>query len=131
MTSPAGPADDELAITGIETSPSANSGDASESAAIEQAMRRAAATMPGARTSSYFTTGNPMYLSADRHTAFAEVYPPGPARLDALSGAATMRAAAAHGLPAGIAVEVTGRDALDEASRIDSGGGSSVLIEAL
>src|SRR5262245_38090778 len=34
------------------------SGDATRSKAIERAMRRAAATMPGARTSSYFSTGN-------------------------------------------------------------------------
>ena len=33
-------------------------GDATRSAAIEQAMQRAAATMPGARTSSYFSTGS-------------------------------------------------------------------------
>src|SRR5919199_5982579 len=34
------------------------SGDATKSDAIKQAMRRAAATMPGARTSSYFSTGS-------------------------------------------------------------------------
>ena len=33
-------------------------GDATRSVAIEQAMRRAAATMPGALTSSYFSTHN-------------------------------------------------------------------------
>ncbi len=42
-----------------------------------------------------------------------------------------MRAAAQRGLPAGITAEVTGRDALDEASKDGSGGGSSVLFEAL
>ena len=52
-------------------------GDATRSPAIEQAMRRAAATMPGALTSSYFSTHNLMYVSADRHTTFLEVYPPG------------------------------------------------------
>ena len=41
-----------------------------------------------------------------------------------------IRAAAAAGLPAGISVDVTGRDALGEASD-GSGGGSSVLVEAL
>jgi RND superfamily putative drug exporter len=108
------------------------SGDATKSDAIEQAMGRAAAAMPGARMSSFFSTGSLMYVSADRHTAFAEVYPPGPARFDATSGADRLRAAAAKGLPAGITVAVTGRDALDEASKQgDSGGGSSVMIEAL
>src|SRR5207247_6705127 len=69
------------------------SGDATESKAIEQAMQRAAATMRGARTSSYFSTGSLVYVSRDRHTTFAEVYPPGPARIDILSGAERMRTA--------------------------------------
>ena len=42
-----------------------------------------------------------------------------------------MRAAAATGLPAGVTVNVTGRDALGEASKNGAGGGSSVLLEAL
>ncbi|MGZ4297561.1 MAG: MMPL family transporter [Solirubrobacteraceae bacterium] len=106
-------------------------GDATRSDAVKQAMQRAAATMPGARMSSYFSTGSLMYVSRDRHTTFAEVYPPGAARLDALSGAQRMRAAAASGLAAGITVNVTGRDPLDEASKQGSGGGSSVLLEAM
>ena len=48
-----------------------------------------------------------------------------------LSGAAKIRAAAAAGLPAGISVDVTGRDALGEASAEGSSAGSSVLLEAL
>ena len=39
------------------------SGDATKSAAIAAAMRRAAASTPGALTSSYFSTGNAMYVS--------------------------------------------------------------------
>src|SRR5215208_9751 len=57
------------------------SGDATKSLAIKRAIQRAAATTPGARTSSYFSTGNLMYVSRDRRTTFAEVYPPGTARL--------------------------------------------------
>jgi putative drug exporter of the RND superfamily len=106
-------------------------GDATKSAAIEQAMRRAAATMPGARTSSYFSTHNAMYVSQDRHTTFLEVYPPGSPKFDTKSGAATMRAAAARGLPAGISVNVTGHDPLEEASTHGSGGSSNVLLEAV
>ena len=34
------------------------SGDATKSDAIKEAMQRAAGTMPGARTSSYFSTGS-------------------------------------------------------------------------
>src|SRR5437762_584611 len=80
------------------------SGDATKSDAIRQAMRRAAATMPGARTSSYFSTGSLMYVSRDRHTTFEEIYPPGLAKFDTKSGAERMRTAAASGLPSGIAV---------------------------
>jgi putative drug exporter of the RND superfamily len=107
------------------------SGDATKSTAIKAAMQRAATVVPGAFTSSYFSTGALMYVSGDRHTAFEEVYPPGPSRLDVLSGANELRAAAARGLPAGITVNVTGRDALDEASKQGSGGGSSVVLESL
>src|SRR5438477_10704826 len=53
------------------------SGDATKSAAIDEAMKRAAATMPGALTSSFFSTHNLMYVSRDRHTTFMNVYPPG------------------------------------------------------
>src|SRR5438067_2300362 len=106
-------------------------GDATRSVAIEQGMQRAAATMPGALTSSYFSTHNPIYVSQDRHTAFLEVYPPGSAAFDKKSGANWMRAAAAAGLPAGITVNVTGHDPLEEASAHGSSGSSSVLLEAL
>jgi RND superfamily putative drug exporter len=70
-----------------------------------------------------------MYASRDRHTTFAEVYPPGPAAFDKKSGAERMRAAAATGLPAEITVDVTGHDPLEEASTHGSGGGSGVLLE--
>jgi putative drug exporter of the RND superfamily len=106
-------------------------GDATKSPAIRQAMERAAAAVPGARTSSYHSTGNPMYVSRDRHTTFQVLYPPGQARFDLGSGAERIRAAARSGLPGAISVDVTGRDALDEASKDGSSGGSSLLVEAL
>src|SRR6201993_1946227 len=106
-------------------------GDATNSRAIAQAMRRAAATVPGSLSSSYFSTHNPAYVSRDRHTTFMELYPPGPGTITTNSGARATRAAAARGLPAGITVEVTGHDPLEEASTHGSSGGSSVLVEAL
>src|SRR6266581_2142232 len=42
-------------------------GDATKSGAVERAMQRAGATMPGALTSSYFSTHDPIYVSHDRH----------------------------------------------------------------
>jgi putative drug exporter of the RND superfamily len=106
-------------------------GDATKSVAIKKAMQRAAATVPGALTSSYFSTHSPMYASRDRHTTFLEVYPPGSPKFDSKSGANRMREAAADGLPAGITVNVTGHDPLEEASTHGSGGSSSVFLEAV
>jgi RND superfamily putative drug exporter len=105
--------------------------DATTSTAIEQAMKRAAAVVPGAFTSSYFATNNPVYVSADGHTTFEMIYPPGRAGVDKVSHAKEIRAAAAKNLPAGVTVNVTGRDALDEATKDRSGGGGNVLVEAV
>jgi putative drug exporter of the RND superfamily len=105
-------------------------GDATKSGAIESAMKRAAAVLPGSRTSSYFSTHNLMYVSKDRHTTFEEVYPAGPSKFDSTSKAKEVRAAAARGLPSGIQVEVTGHDPLEEAST-HGGGGGNVLVEAM
>ena len=107
------------------------SGDATKSDAIKEAMQRAAGTMPGARTSSYFSTGSLIYVSRDRHTTFEEVYPLGLAKFDTKSGAERMRTAAAAGLPAGTTVQVTGHDPLEEATTHGGGGGPSVLLEAM
>jgi RND superfamily putative drug exporter len=107
------------------------SGDATKNAAIAAAMKRAAAAMPGSRTSSYFSTHDPMYVSKDRHTTFEEVYPPGLSTFSTTSDATKVRAAAARGLPAGIQVQVTGHDPLEEASTHGGGGNSSILLEAL
>jgi putative drug exporter of the RND superfamily len=106
-------------------------GDVTKSAAVRAAIARVEKANPGALTSSYFSTGSSVYLSRDRHTTFQEVYPAGRAGVDRKSGAVAMRAAAAAGLPAGISVNVTGRDALDEANSHAKNGGSSVLLEAL
>ncbi len=105
-------------------------GDATRSSAIRAAMLRVARSNPAARTSSYFSTHDLMYVSQDRHTTFMEVYPPGPSTFSTTSGASEMRAEAAAALPAGIQVQVTGHDPLEEASS-HGGGSSSVLLEAV
>jgi RND superfamily putative drug exporter len=106
-------------------------GDATKTDAIRAAMDRAAKANPGARTSSYFSTGDLMYVSPDRHTTFMEIYPPGLASFDTKSGAEATQKAAAAALPAGIAVHVTGHDPLEEASSHGDSGGPSVLLEAV
>jgi RND superfamily putative drug exporter len=107
------------------------SGDATRSPSIRAATGRAARANPGARTSSFFSTGSLAYVSRDRHTTFMEIYPPGEATFDAKSGAEATRRAAAAGLPGGISVHVTGHDPLEEASSHGGTGGPSVLLEAL
>jgi RND superfamily putative drug exporter len=105
------------------------SGDATRSPAIRAAMTRAAQANPGARTSSFYSTGSSAYVSKDRHTTFLQIYPPGEATFDRPSGAATTRLAAATGLPGDITVHVTGHDPLVEASKSGDTGGSSVVLE--
>jgi RND superfamily putative drug exporter len=105
--------------------------DVTKSAAVREAMARVVEAHPGALTSSYFSTGDAMYASRDGHTTFLQVYLPGPDRLDVHSGAAKMRALAAAGLPAAVTVDVTGYAPLEEATKVGSSGGSSVLLEAL
>src|SRR5581483_5753634 len=106
-------------------------GDATKSDAIKQSMQRVIGANPAARTSSYFSTHNSMYVSRDKHTTFMEVYPAGQPKFSTTSGAKQMRAEAAAGLPSNITVNVTGHDPLDEASTAGSSGGPSVLVEAM
>src|SRR5689334_4145947 len=49
--------------------------DLTKSPAVRAATTRVAAAAPSALTSSYFSTGNLMYVSRDRRTMFMEVYP--------------------------------------------------------
>jgi RND superfamily putative drug exporter len=106
-------------------------GDATRSDAIRAAAARAAKASPGALTSSYFSTGSLAYVSADRHTTFMEILPPGTAKFDTKSGADALQRAAAAGLPPGISVDVTGHDPLEEASTHGDSGGPSVLLEGV
>src|SRR4051794_1035549 len=54
-----------------------SSGDITKESGIERAVTATARVNPGSRVSSYWSTGSSAYLSHDRHTAFAEIYPPG------------------------------------------------------
>ena len=104
-------------------------GDITQKRGIAKAVAAAVAVNPGARASSYFSTGNEAYVSKNRTATFAELYLPGeqsffgPETLDKTREA--LKAAA----PAGVSAHLTGRDAL----YADQGGseGPSVLIEVL
>src|SRR3954447_3544392 len=99
-------------------------------ARLDARLRRA---LPGARIVSYASTGDPAFVSRDRHTTFALAYPTPDA--DATFGEnpraeKAARAALAGVTVAGARVHLTGFDALQE----DSGGGSNgpgVLLEAV
>src|SRR5690349_13288307 len=52
-------------------------GDVTKTPGVAKAFAAAAAANPGSRASSYFTTGSRLYVSADGHTAFEEIYPSG------------------------------------------------------
>jgi RND superfamily putative drug exporter len=107
-----------------------SSGDVTRNPAVREAMQRAARVNPGARTSSYFTTGSLAYVSRDRHTTFEEIFPPGNQSFSGHNTIDETRAAIQTGLPAGVSAHLTGEMPLELAS---SGGGSGpgVLSEAL
>jgi RND superfamily putative drug exporter len=107
-----------------------SSGDITRVPGIERAVAAAAATIPGSRTSSYFSTDRDVYVSRDRRTTFAAIYPPGNPTLDPRPGVTERaRAALEAAAPAGVTVHLTGRDALEVAA--GNASSPSVLVEAL
>src|SRR3954453_599228 len=97
---------------------------------LEPAIDKAAAVNPGSRVSSYFDSHNVHYVSRDRHTTFAEIYPPGQNTFSSEPHIDAVRAALRANAPSGVEASLTGLLPLNDAS---SGGGTgpSVLTEAL
>src|SRR5436190_15813163 len=84
---------------------------------------------PGFRVASYYSTGSLAYVSKDRHTTFATIYPSGQQTFTSDSRTGDVRDTLERSVPPGVTVHVTGRDAL-----YDSQGGAngpSVLTEAM
>ena len=106
--------------------------DVTKVAGVEEAIEKTAAANPGSRVSSYFNTGDDVYVSKDRKVTFANIYPAGQFTFEGVKPAPTMNALAAA-LPAGVEGYVTGIDPLyQEAS--ETGGETeppSVLVEAM
>jgi putative drug exporter of the RND superfamily len=99
--------------------------------AVRQALARAVSVNRGARVSSFFTTHSDAYVSHDRHTTFAEIYPPGPADFGGGGTVkATQRAIDATSL-SGVTASVTGQAALEAAAGSGGGGGPSIIVETL
>ena len=97
--------------------------------AIAAAIAKAAAANPGSRTSSYYSTGSGLYVSRDRHTTYAEIYPPGTPGFNNSAFIDRARKALDAATPPGVQSSLTGRDALEQAS--SGGNGPSVVLEAL
>jgi putative drug exporter of the RND superfamily len=106
-------------------------GDVTKVTGIKGAIAAAEKQNPGSRVSSYFSTGSDAYVSKDRHTTFAELYPPGNQGFNGTVKVKEARAALKRTTPAGVKSYLTGRDALQEASSGGDTNGPSVLTEAL
>jgi RND superfamily putative drug exporter len=106
-------------------------GDVTKVTAIRGAIAAAAKQNPGSRVSSFFSTGSDAYVSHDRHTTFAELYPPGNQGFNGKVKIKQARAALKGATPAGVQSYLTGRDALQEASSGGSNNGPSILLEAV
>jgi RND superfamily putative drug exporter len=106
-----------------------SSGDVTKVKSIGASIAKGAAVNPGSRTSSYFSTGSLAYVSKDRRTTFAEIYPPGQPGFSSNVHIKKVRAALKSAAPPGVTVHLTGRDPLQE----DIGGseGPSLAIEIL
>jgi RND superfamily putative drug exporter len=106
-----------------------STGDVTKEPAIKGAITKAGARVPGSRVSSYFSTGNAVYVSPDHHTTYAEIYPGGEPKF-ALPGYVKKARTTLHdATPAGVQSWLTGRDPLQAAS--GESGGPSILTEAL
>ena len=104
-------------------------GDVIKEPGIRNPISAAVNEHPRARFSSYFSTGSQSYVSADHHTTFAEIYPPGLPQFSPLATVPKTRDALHRTAPSGTTAHLTGIDPLNQ----DAGGanGPSLAIEIL
>ena len=97
---------------------------------IDKAIDAATGQIKGpARVGSYFDSGSDAYVSKDRHTMFATIYPPGNATFSTAPPIKEIRAALKEAAPAGVETHLTGRDAVFQSQGSEQG--PSVLTETL
>src|SRR5262245_7278564 len=96
---------------------------------IQKAIEAGAAEMPGGRTGSWFETHSAGYVSKDRHTMIATLYPPGNATFSTAPPIDEVRSALRENAPEGVTVNLTGRDPIIQSQ--GEAQGPSVLIETL
>ena len=99
---------------------------------VEAAIEKVAAANPGSRVSSFFNTGDDVYVSDDRRVTFANIYAAGEFTIEPVDVNPAKKALAAA-LPAGVDGYVTGIDSLvaESSESADGGQPPSVLAEAL
>jgi putative drug exporter of the RND superfamily len=105
------------------------SGDVTKETGIARGVAAAQRANPGSRAASYFSTGSSSYVSKDRHTTFATIYPAGIPGFNANGHIKETRKALQHAAPPGVTANLTGRDPLQVAA--SGGGGPSIITEAL
>jgi RND superfamily putative drug exporter len=106
-------------------------GDVTKTPGVAKAIAAAVAANPGARSSSWFTTHSEAYVSKDRHTTFAEIFPVGTPSFGSSTAEKPTRAALVAAAPPGVTVHLTGRDPLDAAASKGETAGPSILGETL
>jgi len=104
-------------------------GDVTKEPGIQKAIAAAQKANRGSRVSSYYSTGSDAYVSRDRHTTFAEIYPAGLPSFNTSGAIPKTRKALKQAAPAGVTAHLTGIDPLNS----DSGGGNgpSLALEIL
>nr|MBA2360537.1 MMPL family transporter [Actinomycetota bacterium] len=98
---------------------------------VEEAIEKTAAANPGSRVSSFFNTGDEVYVSDDRKVTFANIYAAGQITIDPVDLDPTKEALAAA-VPEGVDGYVSGIDGLYAESSETAEGAEpvSVLVEA-
>src|SRR5262245_625864 len=106
-----------------------STGDVTKVPGLERAIDGLQADFPRYRVGSWFATGSDAYLSHDRHTMFATIYPSRQLCFTSDPHIKEIRASLRSHTPPGVQVHLTGRDAIYESE--GGSNGPSVLTEAL
>jgi RND superfamily putative drug exporter len=103
--------------------------DVTTASGIKGAIDAGAAIMPKSRVGSWFATHSDGYVSKDRHTMIATIYPPGNATFSTAPPIKKVRAAIQKAVPPGVTAHLTGSAPIIESQ--GEAGGPSVLTETL
>jgi putative drug exporter of the RND superfamily len=106
-----------------------SNGDVRKVAGVKHAIDATAEVVPGSRVGSWFDTQSDMYLSPDRHTMVATIYPSGNATFTSVPPIAEARSALKQATPDGVTSHLTGRDPIFQSQGGAQGPG--VLTETL